>query len=311
MAIKINIQQLLKYAAVISSLLLCSLHSQAQVKLGGNPRAMNPDAMLEIESNNKGLLLPRVALISLQSARPMSAFVKGMLVYNTATTEELRPGLYYCDGARWVPLIADDSNQLPVAPVRNNAGGIISQGPVLNPPLLYDPGNGNSSTSSSSTFWSLDGNSRTTTANFIGTTDNAPLRFRTNNIERLRITANGWVGIGTNNPTAALEINGQLAIDSLSTGNMATDNILVANPADGKVKKVAASNFVSGVQKKLEVVAVTGQTIFNTPSAITDINKIMLYRNGVMISFSRSGNSSIKAEIACSAGDEIRIIQLL
>jgi len=49
--------------------------------------------------------------------------------------------------------------------------------------------------------WSLTGNAGTnTTANFIGTTDNRSLIFRTNRVERMRITNNGLVGIGTTAP---------------------------------------------------------------------------------------------------------------
>jgi hypothetical protein len=44
----------------------------------------------------------------------------------------------------------------------------------------------------------------------IGTTSNYSLPFITNNIERLRISADGNVGIGTNNPTEKLSVNGNI-----------------------------------------------------------------------------------------------------
>jgi hypothetical protein len=51
--------------------------------------------------------------------------------------------------------------------------------------------------------WRLNGNGGTNPAtNFIGTTDTAALRFRTNNIERLTIMGSGYVGIGTMNPVS-------------------------------------------------------------------------------------------------------------
>jgi hypothetical protein len=231
--------------------------------------------VLEIESNNKGLLLPRVALTAASNPAPLSTFVNGMFVFNTATNDSITPGLYYSDGVKWV---------------RVNGGTTGST-----------PGN----------YWSLSGNTGTTTGDFLGTTDLSPLVMKTNNTERLRITENGWIGIGTPTPNAALQIKGQLIIDSLTAGNVATDSFLVANPANGRVKAVSASGFVSGARKSLEVVAVTGQTLFTTPAAITDVNKISLYRNGVLISFTVSGPSTIVSEIACTAGDEIRIIQLL
>lgn len=244
----------------------------AQIKIGNNPRTINANAVLEMESNNKGLLLPRLALSSTTAAAPLSAFVQGMLVFNTATQNDVTPGVYFCDGTKWV---------------KANGG------------------------TGSTNAWSLTGNSGTTAANnFIGTTDNAPLLIKTKNTERMRITENGWVGIGTANPTAALQIKGQLVIDSISAGNSSTDNFLVANPANGRVKMIPAGSIMTGVKKSLEVVAINGQTIFNTPAPITDINKISLYRNGVMISFSINNSNSIIAELPAVSGDEIRIVQI-
>ena len=55
--------------------------------------------------------------------------------------------------------------------------------------------------------WSLLGNGNTNAGtNFLGTTDNVGLSFRTNNIVRQTITNNGNVGIGTTTPTTKLHI---------------------------------------------------------------------------------------------------------
>jgi len=43
-----------------------------------------------------------VALAGLSSPNPMITHVKGMVVYNTATTTDLTPGYYYNDGSKWV-----------------------------------------------------------------------------------------------------------------------------------------------------------------------------------------------------------------
>ncbi|GIV44392.1 MAG: hypothetical protein KatS3mg035_1515 [Bacteroidia bacterium] len=67
-------------------------------------------------------------------------------------------------------------------------------------------------------YWleSLRGNANTNPAlNFVGTTDNADLAFRTNNAEHVRITTSGFVGIGTSTPIVKTHIeNGSFLIES-------------------------------------------------------------------------------------------------
>ena len=56
--------------------------------------------------------------------------------------------------------------------------------------------------------WSRTGNAGTNpTTNFIGTTDNSALVFRSNNLERFRLLANGSVGIGTSAPLTKFSVH--------------------------------------------------------------------------------------------------------
>ncbi|WP_449401186.1 hypothetical protein [Chryseobacterium wanjuense] len=79
----------------------------AQVGIGtGYP---NTNAILELSSTNKGLILPRMALTATNNPSPMSSHIAGMTVYNTATntssiTNAVYPGEYYNDGTRWMRL---------------------------------------------------------------------------------------------------------------------------------------------------------------------------------------------------------------
>ena len=83
-------------------LFLLSYYSIAQ-SIGIGTPTPNSNAILEISSSNKGLLLPRVALTATNAAAPLSSFVAGMTVYNTATAgtipNNVQPGYYYCDGS--------------------------------------------------------------------------------------------------------------------------------------------------------------------------------------------------------------------
>uniref|UniRef100_UPI0029317461 hypothetical protein n=1 Tax=Pedobacter nototheniae TaxID=2488994 RepID=UPI0029317461 len=62
----------------------------------------NKDAILELESSNKGLLYSRVELKGTKVASPLSAHVAGMMVYNTQTIADVVPGIYYNDGTKWI-----------------------------------------------------------------------------------------------------------------------------------------------------------------------------------------------------------------
>jgi len=85
-------------------LILSCFALKAQVSIG--TVAPNSNAMLEISSTEKGVLLPRVQLQSIVSPLPMSSHVKGMIVYNTAQNavgiNRVYPGLYYNDGQNWI-----------------------------------------------------------------------------------------------------------------------------------------------------------------------------------------------------------------
>jgi hypothetical protein len=158
-------------------------------------------------------------------------------------------------------------------------------------------------------YWSKDGNS-VAVSDFLGSVNNAPVIFKTNNNERLRIAENGFNGIGTASPQDALHVNGQVRIDTTLPGSVATDSILTINPVDKKVKAISPAGLMLSA-KKLTYTASDGQTNFTTPVTISDINKILLYRNGVLINFTLGGGNSIISEVACVTGDEIQIIQYL
>lgn len=74
---------------------------------------------------------------------------------------------------------------------------------------------------SSAQIWNTTGNSGTNSStDFLGTIDAQPLIFRTNNSEKVRITLNGNVGVGTNTPTQKLDVNGSvIANERYNNGN--------------------------------------------------------------------------------------------
>lgn len=72
--------------------------------------------------------------------------------------------------------------------------------------------------------WSLTGNAGTNrNTNFLGTTDNVPLVFRTNNTEKVTILANGNVGIGLAQPGKLLQVH--------NSSNSEDNNIMLSGSA--------------------------------------------------------------------------------
>lgn len=68
---------------------------------GANP---NASAMLDIESSNKGLLIPRIALTSTSDATTIPSPATSLLVYNTTTTGGMTEGFYYNAGTAGTPV---------------------------------------------------------------------------------------------------------------------------------------------------------------------------------------------------------------
>jgi len=129
---------------------------------GTENRAYNTDALIDMQSTSKGLLLPRVELTSTTAAAPLANHTAGMVVYNTVSAGSggtaVSPGYYYNDGTQWVKI--------------GSAAAISA--------------------------WGQYGNTGTTaTANWIGTNDVADFVTKTNGAERLRVTSGGKLLVGT------------------------------------------------------------------------------------------------------------------
>ncbi|TWI14603.1 hypothetical protein IP98_00566 [Flavobacterium cauense R2A-7] len=89
---------------LIAILAFCSLHEMnAQVGVGTTV----PNGALDVTSSNDGLLIPRVALAATNLAAPLTSPTVSELVYNTATVAGINgvnPGYYYWDGTLWIAL---------------------------------------------------------------------------------------------------------------------------------------------------------------------------------------------------------------
>ena len=71
----------------------------AQVTIGSSD-VPDENAILDLVATDKGLLLPRLELISNSSSYPLENHVAGMVVFNSGTV--LPQGFYFNDGSQWV-----------------------------------------------------------------------------------------------------------------------------------------------------------------------------------------------------------------
>ncbi len=94
---------LLKGLFLVFLFWLFSTEAGAQ-NAGINAGGVQPDpaAGLDVNFTSKGLLIPRVALISATSFSPLTTHVAGMVVYNLSANGGLKPGFYFNDGSKWI-----------------------------------------------------------------------------------------------------------------------------------------------------------------------------------------------------------------
>src|SRR3990167_3740771 len=91
--------------------------------------------------------------------------------------------------------------------------------------FLTTDASGNTSWGTVTAGWGLSGNDATTAANFLGTTDNISLRFRTNNIQRVILDSLGRMGIVIDNNLQEPTIN----VRNINTGTSAISGINLDN----------------------------------------------------------------------------------
>lgn len=150
---------------ILSLLSIFFLIKLLPAQVGVHTDFPDASAAMEIQSTDKGLLIPRVTLsANLGNPSPVASPATGLMVFNSGPNQDI--GFYYWDGSQWVAV---------------GAGG-----------------------TSSTDFWGLKGNSGTVAGtNFLGTTDAEDLAIFTNDLERMRIMENGQVVIGSTNPNYA------------------------------------------------------------------------------------------------------------
>lgn len=247
----------------ITILLLTSI--KGQVKVGNNPNSINSNSILELESTNKGLLLPRVALSATTNTTPLSAHTAGMIIYNTSTSNDVVPGYYYNNGTQWIKIgnskdeawYGTDDNK----PANLNTENIYSMGKVgigTNSPSkrlsLYSTYNNGSDIISETDasrkikHWFKNGSinwSIGTPGSTAAPSNGFMIKNETVGRTDFTITRYGKIGIGTVFPSELLDINGKTKTTSIQITNGATSGYILQSDANGNASWVSPSSIGS------------------------------------------------------------------
>lgn len=173
-------------------------------------------SMLDVSSSEKGVFIPRVNIVNLNNIDPITgvttpANASGLLVYNSNTSTG--PGFFVWNGGNWE--IVGDNNDDWKRSGNSGTTGTDFIGTTDGQPLLFKTNNSNrfeitangrlrAYNSGSQVQPSYSWNNSTSTGMF--RPDNNQLGFTTDGNERLRIDANGLIGINNNNVLSRLHI---------------------------------------------------------------------------------------------------------
>ncbi len=108
-------------SAFVAFAMLASTKTLAQQGFGTN----TPDksAAVDIVSSKRGLLIPRLALTETTDQAPIPLSIApatSLFVYNTATVNDVIPGFYYWDGAKWVRFVSSSTEKNVVVTAGKN-----------------------------------------------------------------------------------------------------------------------------------------------------------------------------------------------
>jgi|GEM_PF-3392817 len=198
--------------------------------VGINTTTPDSSAVLDINSTDGGILIPRMTLFQRDVINNPA---RGLLVYQT----DYNPGFYYYNGWRWCPFGSIGLNGITADSTSNSfqLGGPLIKNTTINTGvfrMVHDLTSGSFEINDANTSLFYAGNG-------------------------------GRIGLGTTAPTRKLDVNGAVRIRALSAGST-TDRIVVAD-ANGVLKKIPASGLGVGDDADW-----FGEGTTSAPGAITD-----------------------------------------
>ncbi len=178
------------------SILCISISYSQNVGINDNASAPDSSAILDINSSNKGVLLPRLVLDDASTSYPVSSPAEGLIIYNDGGTEPA--GYYFWTGNKW--------SKFAVA----NLSGITTTSQIYGE--MYEPDYSTStsySLSATYTGWTSATEGNVTGAGYCTYSDNITadrLTIETDGAGVYKINVNVYFEYNKNNTTLAFTV---------------------------------------------------------------------------------------------------------
>lgn len=259
--------------------MIVSFKSFSQLGIKETNTAPNGKAMLDVESPNKGILIPRMATAARDA---ITSPPDGLMIYNNQTKK-----FNYFNNTIWRDALFGDLWETNGTAI-SYLTGFVSIGTttparnlVLNssdgPDILIQQSAFSGNTATDGFMLGMN----TTLDGEIWNFELANILFGTSNIERMRILANGNVGINQEFPSEKLDVNGNVTVSSniflsgtsevnrASTGTANLLPIAYGNvSADGAILGGTGNFTVSRLTTGIYEIDITGEDSYNTANFI-------------------------------------------
>lgn len=93
---------------IASFILTLTVNAQNATVTDDNSYTGEESAVLDVKSDDKGVLVPRVTLNDASTADPVTSPATGLLIFNDDGTEDI--GFWYWSGTEWKKIVATDAN---------------------------------------------------------------------------------------------------------------------------------------------------------------------------------------------------------